>query len=91
MDKGMTQFSFNGLGATLPFRKEERKDLAPQISTANSICKSNPLINHPVLTCFFNLTYFPHIENSCSSSLGEISTQFSFSEKQAVDLCCREP
>lgn len=66
MDKDMTQFASKGLGAALPFRKEERKELAPQISTADSICKSNPLIS------FFNLTYFPHTGNIFSSSLCEI-------------------
>lgn len=72
MDKGMTQFASKGLGAALPFRKEERKELAPQKSTADSICKSNPLKSHPALACFFNLTYFPHMGNICSSSLCEI-------------------
>lgn len=72
MDKGMTQFAFKGLGVTLPFTKEERKGLAPQISTANSMCKSNPLMSHPALACFFNLNYFLHTGNICSSSLCEI-------------------
>lgn len=55
MDKDMTQFASKGLGAALPFRKEERKELAPQISTADSICKSNPLISHPALAFLTSL------------------------------------
>lgn len=83
----MTQFSFKGLGATLPFRKEERKELAPQISTADSIYKSNALISHLALARFFNLNYFPHTGNTCSSSLCKIfQHNLVLFEKQAVEL-----
>lgn len=88
MDKGMTQFAFKGLGVALPFMKEDRKELAPQISSANSIGKSNPLISHPALAHFLNLNYFPHTVSTCSSSLCEIFQHNSgfLKKKQAVDL-----
>lgn len=92
MDKGMTQFAFKGLGVALPFMKEDRKELAPQISSANSIGKSNPLISHPALAHFLNLNYFPHTVSTCSSSLCEIFQHNSgFKKKNKLWICCRQP